>query len=206
MPRLRRPHDHHRNLRARRRTACPAIIPSRGQDRDAMMAVVTSSHRSPTGGRFRCRSSVAPWPRNADAMPPITPEIALSKTAAETLCRLQSSIHHRLPRPAHHSRAPPRRQIAIDGHRPRRPPRVPSLQAFGRRPSAPVIGRDGPASETLHDNGHSWRRIEAARVDPFRPFGRSRPDHPRRAASCAKRRSFLSLKQSGIWRRSPRLA
>ena len=63
-------------------------------------------------------------------------EIALSKTAAETLCRLQSSIHHQLPCPAHHSRAPPRRQIAIDGHRPRRPARVPSLEAFGRRPSA----------------------------------------------------------------------
>ena len=65
-------------------------------------------------------------------------EIALSKTAAETPCRLQSSIHHRIPRPAHHSHAPPRRQIAIDGHRPRRPPRVPSLKAFGRRPSTPV--------------------------------------------------------------------
>jgi hypothetical protein len=64
-------------------------------------------------------------------------EIALSKTAAEMLCRLQSSIHHPLPRPAHHSRAPPRRQIAIDGHLPRRTPRVPSLEAFGRRPSAP---------------------------------------------------------------------
>ena len=65
-------------------------------------------------------------------------EIALSKTAAETPCRLQSSIHHRIPRPAHHSHAPPRHQIAIDGHRPRRPPRVPSLKAFGRRPSTPV--------------------------------------------------------------------
>ena len=39
-----------------------------------MMAVVTPSHRSPTGGRFWCRSSAALWPPNAGAMPPITPK------------------------------------------------------------------------------------------------------------------------------------
>ena len=65
-------------------------------------------------------------------------ELTSSKTARATLRRLQSSIHHLLPRSAHHSPAPPRRQIAIDRHRPRRPPRVPSLEAFGRRPSARV--------------------------------------------------------------------
>ena len=63
-------------------------------------------------------------------------QLTPSKTAPATLRRLQPSIHHLLRRSAHHSPAPPRRQIAIDGHRPRRPPRVPSPEAFGRRPSA----------------------------------------------------------------------
>jgi hypothetical protein len=65
-------------------------------------------------------------------------ELTSSKTEPATLRRLQSSIHHLLSRAPHHSPAPPRRQIAIDGHRPCRPPRVPSLEAFGRRPSARV--------------------------------------------------------------------
>src|SRR5437763_749369 len=46
---------------------------------------------------------------------------------------------------------PHRRQTACTG-----PPRVPSLEAFGRRPSARWrIDRDKPASETLHKTG-SW--------------------------------------------------
>ena len=65
-------------------------------------------------------------------------ELTSSKTEPATLRRLQSSIHHLLSRAPHHSPAPPHRQIAIDGHRPCRPPRVPSLEAFGRRPSARV--------------------------------------------------------------------
>jgi hypothetical protein len=63
-------------------------------------------------------------------------ELTSSKTEPATPRLLQSSIHHLLSRSAHHSPAPPRRQIAIDGHRRCRPPRVPSLEAFGRRPSA----------------------------------------------------------------------
>jgi hypothetical protein len=65
-------------------------------------------------------------------------QLTSSKTAPATLRRLQPSIHHLLRRSAHHSPVPPRRQSAIDGHRPRRPPQVPSLEAFGRRPSARV--------------------------------------------------------------------
>jgi hypothetical protein len=65
-------------------------------------------------------------------------ELTSSKTEPATLRRLQSSIHHLITRSAHHSPAPPRRQIAIDGHLPCRPPRVPSLEAFGRRRSARV--------------------------------------------------------------------
>jgi hypothetical protein len=33
-------------------------------------------------------------------------------------------------------------------------PRVPSLEAFGRRPPCKPNRRDGPSSETLHNSGH----------------------------------------------------
>jgi hypothetical protein len=35
-------------------------------------------------------------------------------------------------------------------------PRVRSSEAFGRRPDTRSIARTGPASETLHETGHSW--------------------------------------------------
>jgi hypothetical protein len=74
-------------------------------------------------------------------------ELTSSKTARATLRRLQSSIHHRLRRSTHHSPAPPRRQIAIDGHRPRRPPRVPSLELVTKDPTERSVGLRIPAAE-----------------------------------------------------------
>ncbi len=103
-------------------------------------------------------------------------EIAPSKTAAATLCRLQSSIHHQFPRPARHSRPPPRRQITIDGHRPRRPPRVPSLEAFGRRPPAPV---DRPRRAGIRNPSHPRPNAQpkrAAVVGRFDSLTQGRPD------------------------------
>jgi integrase len=49
-------------------------------------------------------------------------------------------------------------QIPIDGRPPASGPRVPSSEAFGRRPRHRWIGHDGPASETLHESGRrpSW--------------------------------------------------
>ena len=59
MPLLRRPHDHCRDLCARRRTARPALARCRGQDRDAMTPVTASSHHPPAGTSLpaphRCR-------------------------------------------------------------------------------------------------------------------------------------------------------
>ena len=49
MPLLRRPHDHRRDLRARRRTRGPPRPECRGQDRDAMTPVTVSSHPTPAG-------------------------------------------------------------------------------------------------------------------------------------------------------------
>ena len=86
-------------------------------------------------------------------------ELTPSKTAPATLRRLQSSIHHLLRRSAHHSPAPPRRQIAIDGHRGFLPWR---LSDAG--PQHARIGHDGPPSETLHRRARSHGRGRTAGV------------------------------------------
>src|SRR6202035_3874315 len=44
-----RPHDHHREIRAWRRTARPALAQSRARHRDAMTLVTTSSYCTPAG-------------------------------------------------------------------------------------------------------------------------------------------------------------
>jgi hypothetical protein len=148
-------------------------------------------------------------------------ELTSSKTARATLRRLQSSIHHLLRRSAHHSPAPPRRQIAIDGHRPRRPPRVPSLEAFGRRPSARV---DRSRRASIRNPSHeepfqartlsgrvgsgSGRRLpncEMAPVTPFQPLpdagrgfaGLSRlsPGQPRRTALWSRAAQIIRLRR-----------
>src|SRR3954469_14505453 len=67
---LRRPHDHRRNLRARRRTPRPANHPKRGEDSDAMTPV-TALHRPPAGRpRFRRHLTVAPAPPKTGATQP----------------------------------------------------------------------------------------------------------------------------------------
>src|SRR6266481_2822349 len=65
-----------------------------------------------------------------DGSPPLTttPSPALAEAAA------RSNPHRRTP--------------------PSRSPRVPSSEAFGRRPHDRWIDHDGPASETLHGGGH----------------------------------------------------
>ena len=140
MPLLRRPHDHRRSLRARRRTARPAAEWSPRQDRDAMTTDVTSSHRPPAGGnRFRCRSSVAAvaakHPRYAARSRPNRPS---RNRRAFAPSASQCVSHGLLHRPAHRSPTPPGRSNRHRRQPSRRPPRVPSLEAFGRRPSVPA--------------------------------------------------------------------
>jgi len=162
MPLLRRPHDHRRELRARRRTPRPAIARSRDQSHDAMTPITASLHLPPTGEpRFRRRIAVAPPPPTARPMPsirlncpvdcrggaklataivdppPITPASASTRQAAA-----QSNPH--------------RRQAVA------RPPRVPSWEAFGRRPSAradksPRAGIRNPSPKPTFcaEGGHS---------------------------------------------------
>ena len=71
-------------------------------------------------------------------------KITQSTADAATNSRPRSSIRRRQPRPAHLRRKPTPRQIPIDGRPPNQPPRVPSWEAFGSRPSV-RLDRSRPA-------------------------------------------------------------
>ena len=58
-----------------------------------------------------------------------------STAAATTKSTPRSSVRRRQPRPAHPLRKTPPRQISIDRRPATQPPRVPSWEAFGSRPS-----------------------------------------------------------------------
>ena len=150
MPLLRRPHDHRRELPARRRTprsavAQAAVRPRRHDARHRLIAPPARRGTSlPASHRYRPTASEGACYAVDQAK--ITPSTA----AAATNSPPRSSIRRRLRRPAHPQPKPPHRQIPIDGKLPPGSPRVPSWEAFGRRPSVRRIGHHGPASETLH--------------------------------------------------------
>src|SRR5882724_5789517 len=79
-----------------------------------------------------------------DGSPPLTttPSPALAEAAA------RSNPHRRTP--------------------PSRSPRVPSSEAFGRRPHDRWIDLDGPASDTLHENSHRLARRAVMPISPQR--------------------------------------
>ena len=92
----------------------------------------SACRRTPLPALHRCR------PAASNRMPYAVDqaEIALSTAAVAPNSPLRSSIRRRLRRPAHPQRRPPHRQIPIVRQPVTRPPRVPSWEAFGRRPSA----------------------------------------------------------------------
>jgi integrase len=102
--------------------------PAKAGDRNAML----SPQLLPLPASRRC----CPAASNRTPYAVDQAKIALSTAAGAPDSPPQSSIRRRLPRPAHPQRKPPHRQIPIDGKAVARPPRVPSWEAFGRRPSA----------------------------------------------------------------------
>jgi hypothetical protein len=97
-------------------------------------------------------------------------EIAPSEAALPSLRPPQWLSHRLLRRPAHHSRRHPGRQIAMDGHRLQRPPRVPSLEAFGRRPSVPVdTSRLGRHPKPFTDPEAAWLPRQGLLTAQLRP-------------------------------------
>jgi len=84
-----------------------------------------------------------------------------ARTAAAAKIHRGSSICRRLRRPALPAPRSLPHQIPIDGKPSAEPPRVPSLKAFGHRPSAPDDrSSNGPVSETLHKTGSSRSQTE----------------------------------------------
>ena len=79
-----------------------------------------------------------------------------------------------------------RDQIAIAPASPFPPrlPRVPSLQAFGRRPRCKPNRRDGPSSETLHKK----RRLTLGLRLRVYSYQRTSPDRHDRSGSCHNRK------------------
>jgi len=138
MPLLRRPHDHRRDLRARRRTPRPAITRCLGQNCDAMTTVTARSHPLPAGNAcFRPRSVVVPTLPNADCILPSMPKSPRRRPRRQKgLDRDRRSAAdlagQHYPRRDGRPSNPHRRQAT------RQRPRAPSLKAFGHRPAAPA--------------------------------------------------------------------
>lgn len=102
-----------------------------------------------------------------------------ARTAAAAKIHRGSSICRRLRRPALPAPRSLPHQIPIDGKPSAEPPRVPSLKAFGHRPSAPDDrSSNGPVSETLHN----LRRPPAAAARPECAGSRPPPDLPQASA------------------------
>jgi hypothetical protein len=114
--------DYRRNGRARFRTM--TLKPNEFIRRFLLHVLPNGFHRS--------RPAVSEATSYTFDQAKIVPSIAV----ATTILALRSSIRRQLRRPAHPLPKPPPRQIPIDGNRPHDPPRVPSWEGFGRRPSA----------------------------------------------------------------------
>src|SRR5215472_3232509 len=137
MPLLRRPHDHHRELWARRRTSRPALAASRGQDTDAMTPVLAFLQLLLVG---------EPRFRQCPAVAQLSPNALLTSSIAVKSPHLRPPHHpvrHRdcrpdpPRRPAHLLPEPLPGHIPIDGARAHGGPQVPSWEAFGRLSSEP---------------------------------------------------------------------
>src|SRR5262249_33320438 len=131
MPVLRRPHDHCRGLCPRRRTARPAL---RRWDPDLiLMTFLPLPRQHPFARTFRSRRrhQVTLVPANTGTTSrTITP----SSTAAATTPLSSPALSSWRSSQTHPRLQPLRRQIAIVGQALTAFPRVPSSEAFERRP------------------------------------------------------------------------
>src|SRR6202035_2355253 len=176
-----RPHDHHRELRAWRRTARPALAQSRARHRDAMTLVTTSSYCTPAGEpRFRPCTIVAPPPPK----PPLTPSIR-PRSPSRPPPRRQSRHRNRRSATTPASASPTQavaRPNSLRGRPPTRRPagsflggfRTPALRAHTNR-------YDGPVSETLHQEQPMLRLVAARSRRRGRSLWRARTARPGRA-------------------------
>src|SRR5882672_3476285 len=117
---------------------------------------ITHPHRQARSSLVTTR----PRRRSTGQLPDITFHSAIFPEGHRHGCSSEPETHQRPPSPDRHALAPSvhrqrRDQIPIARASPSAPhlPRVPSLEAFGRRPRCKPNRRDGPSSETLHKSG-----------------------------------------------------
>ncbi len=142
MPSLWWPDDCHRDLRAMRRNPEPRHHPTPGSGARRHGTTVTTSpqHHLPAGEL--ASGTALPSPCSASKRRSHPAEHLGNHrdngSSGEEFSRPRSSIRRRMRRPAPPAPRPPPHQIPIDDKPPAQPPRVPSLKAFGRRPSVPA--------------------------------------------------------------------
>ena len=116
--------------------------------------------------RFRRCLAVASVPAKAPAVSSIRPK-SPNRPRQQRQTRYRDRRSRRLHPRTHLQPKPPPRQIPIDGNRPPGGPRVPSWEAFGRRPpERHANSHDRPASETLH---HSSRSLPSTAMPAHAP-------------------------------------
>ena len=152
---------------------------------------------------YRCRPTVSEGSFDTLHRSNIVPS-----TAASTSSRSPGlSTRPQSRRPAHHLPEPLPGQIPIDGARPHGGPRVPSWEAFRRRPPEPArIATTGPASETLHLRRPSRRDRGTAQVGGFLPFQICAAFDTPGAAEQLARRLAPTLEAAGSTERNRRFA
>src|SRR6266704_3450913 len=180
-PRL-RPRKRSRSIRWRRShspslvravaAACSSSRPSRPAANHATIQPRLSSQSGSTPHEHGCHithphrqtrfSLVKPRPRRRSTgqLPVSAFHSAIGPESHPHRCKREPETHQRPSSPNRHALAPRvhrqhRDQIAIAPASASAPhlPRVPSLEAFGRRPPCKPNRRDGPSSETLHKTG-----------------------------------------------------
>ena len=178
MPVLRRPHDHCRGLCPRRRTARPAL-----QRWDPDLIPMTFhplpwQHPFARTFRSRRRHQVTLVPANTGTTSRTSPRSGHRTPAAPTTPLSSPALSSWRSSQNHPPLQPLRRQIAIVGQALTAFPRVPSSEAFERRPPSPgSIAHAGPASETLTESGRSrdrnrtGSRIHSSDSGHHRPSG-----------------------------------
>jgi len=147
----------------------PGVGPQRHDARPHLIAPRACRKTSLPASHHCCPGGSQPSRRAIDLA-----KIVPSTADAATNFLPRWATPRRLPRPSQPRRKTLPHQIPIDGRLLTQPPRVPSLKAFRRRPSQHRwIGRDGPASETLHMKTSSDRESRAAAFVRSRDLGRA---------------------------------
>src|SRR6266851_1872838 len=179
---IRRRRSHSPSLARAVAAACSSSRPSRPAANHATIQPRLSSQSGSTPHEHGCHIThphrqtrfslvtTRPRRRSTGQLPVSAFHSAIGPESHPHRCKREPETHQRPSSPNRHALTPRvhrqhRDQIAIAPASASAPhlPRVPSLEAFGRRPPCKPNRRDGPSSETLHNRRHRrlgliWKR------------------------------------------------